>query len=80
VAPGIVVLALYIKNLVLFGTFTTSSWFGMNLMSEVTFFMPPDAAFAAEWNAVTVLCVKPFSSAGLSTVCSGVTAAASPSR
>ena len=33
--------ALYLKNLLLFGTLSTSSWFGMNLMSEVDFAWPP---------------------------------------
>ncbi len=36
--PALVVTAaLYLKNFLLFGTLSTSSWFGMNLMSEVDF-------------------------------------------
>jgi hypothetical protein len=32
--------ALYLKNFLLFGTLSTSSWFGMNLMSDVDFAWP----------------------------------------
>ena len=64
VAPIIVVLALYVKNLVLFGTFTTSSWFGMNLMSEVTVFMPAEthAALLQSGTLSPFFAIKPFSS------------------
>ncbi|MEO8603647.1 MAG: hypothetical protein ABI629_13825 [bacterium] len=42
--PGLALtLALYLKNFLVFGTLTTSSWFGMNLMSMATFALPPHA-------------------------------------
>jgi hypothetical protein len=42
-APALgVTAALYLKNLMLFGTLSTSSWFGMNLMSDVDFAWPAD--------------------------------------
>jgi hypothetical protein len=40
--PLVLVAALYVKNAVLFGTHTTSSWFGMNWYRVVTFRLPPD--------------------------------------
>jgi hypothetical protein len=56
-------LALYVKNLVVFGTFTTSSWFGMNVMSELTFVMPAEtrASLIARGVASPFFAVKPFS-------------------
>jgi hypothetical protein len=44
--PVALTVALGVKNLALFGTFTTSSWFGMNLISELTFAMPDDTRAA----------------------------------
>jgi hypothetical protein len=42
-APAVALTAaLYLKNFLLFGTLSTSSWFGMNLMSAVEFAWPAD--------------------------------------
>lgn len=38
--PVVLILALYCKNYFLFGTFTTSSWFGMNLSRVTTMNVP----------------------------------------
>ncbi len=38
--PFLIILALYIKNFLVFGSFTSSSWLGMNLSRETTFMMP----------------------------------------
>jgi Dolichyl-phosphate-mannose-protein mannosyltransferase len=40
--PLALVCALYLKNFLVFGTFTTSSWFGMNFLRVVTFQLPPE--------------------------------------
>lgn len=40
--PFVLVSALYLKNAFLFGTCTTSSWFGMNWYRVVTFRLPPE--------------------------------------
>jgi hypothetical protein len=40
--PFVLIAALYLKNALLFGTYTTSSWFGMNWYRVVTFRLPPD--------------------------------------
>jgi hypothetical protein len=44
-APGLamlaVIMAWYVKNLLLFGTLSTSSWLGMNLCTMTTFQVPP---------------------------------------
>jgi hypothetical protein len=40
--PFLAVFVLYAKNLYLFGTFTSSSWFGMNLARMTTSFLPDE--------------------------------------
>lgn len=62
--PIAVVLALYAKNFILFGTFTSSSWFGMNLMSVVTFAMPSETrvALLQSGHLSPFFALEPFSS------------------
>lgn len=47
--PFVLIAALYVKNALVFGTYTTSSWFGMNWYRVVTFRLPPEQI--EEWIA-----------------------------
>jgi hypothetical protein len=61
--PLILVVLLYAKNAIIFGTFSTSSWFGMNLAQVVLYSAPSAdrAQLVAEGRISRVSLVEPFS-------------------
>lgn len=64
--PGTIVVLWYLKNLLLFGTLTSSTWFGMNLAKITTFSIPePErSAMVARHELSPYALIPPFSSLG----------------